>query len=178
MRKKPQSRSISSLPSSSFRRERNLYATTTDGLTGRTVPTDYYSLFCSDLIPLPNYQKRNRRQEKKKQSPQLSPWSDRTFFPSFKPQCVCPRLLLPTSKLMKTQNTKKKRHEYQYNNISFPSSFLCFFSFLGFTKHFTKSEGKKRTKHIHTGLLLQFQQRLILVTTTENKTETKSRKKI
>jgi hypothetical protein len=128
MRKKPQSRSISSLPNfSSFRRERNLYATTTDGLTRRTIPTDYYSFFCSDLIPLSNYQKRNTKQEEKKQSPQLSPWSDRPFFPSFKPQCVCPRLLLPTSKLMKTQ---KRKGSYQYNNISFPSSFYVSFLFL------------------------------------------------
>jgi hypothetical protein len=48
-------------------------------------------------------------------------------FLSFKSQCVCPRPLLPTSKLMKTQ---KRKGSYQYNNISFPSSFYVSFLFL------------------------------------------------
>ncbi len=88
------------------------------------------------------------------------------------PVCLSPPIITYFKANENTKHKKRKGSSYQYNNISFPSSFYVSFSFLGFTKHFTKSEGKKRTKHIHTGLLLQFQQRLILVPTTE----TKSRK--
>ncbi len=92
------------------------------------------------------------------------------------PVCLSPPIITYFKANENTTHKKEKAHIY---TIIFPFLLpFIFLSFLGFTKHFTKSEGKKGTKHIHTGLLLQFQQRLILVTTTENKTETKSRKKI
>jgi hypothetical protein len=67
------------------------------------------------------------------------------------PACLSPPII---TYFKANGNTKYKNEKAHINTVIFPFilPFICFFSFLGFTKHFTKSEGKKRTKHIHTRL--------------------------